>query len=57
MQIEIKRSDLFETKGYINIAFPYAQAIETLEFENDLNEVLAEILTKKYVGDEDENAQ
>lgn len=57
MQIEIKRSDLFETKGYINIAFPYVKAIETLEFENDLNEVLAEILTKKYVGDEDENAQ
>ena len=51
--MEIKRSDLYKTKGYINVSLDN----EKIDIPNELGEIIAELLAKKYMGGDDENAQ
>ena len=50
--MQIKRSDLYKTKGYINVSLDN----EKIDIPNELGEIIAELLAKKYMGGDDENA-
>ena len=50
--VHIKRTELYKTKGNIKIPLPKEENHHTMY---ELNETLADIITKKYEGDK--NAQ
>ena len=52
MKIQIKRSELYATKGKVTLPQPKEENTPTMY---ELNETLADIITKKYEGDK--NAQ
>ena len=52
MKMQIKRSELYATKGKVTLPLPEEENTPSMY---ELNETLAEIITKKYEGDK--NAQ
>ena len=52
MKMQIKRSELYATKGEVTLPLPEKENTPTMY---ELNETLANIITKKYEGDK--NAQ
>jgi hypothetical protein len=52
MKMQIKRSELYATKGKVTLPLPEEEKTPTMY---ELNETLANIITKKYEGDK--NAQ
>ena len=52
MNMQIKRSELYVTKGKVTLPLPEKENTPTMY---ELNETLANIITKKYEGDK--NAQ
>ena len=54
MKMQIKRSELYATKGKVTLPLPEEENTPTMY---ELNETLVEIITKKYIGGStDENA-
>ena len=47
MKMQIKRSELYATKGKVTLPHPEGDNTPTMY---ELNETLVEIITKKYVG-------
>lgn len=47
MKMQIKRSELYATKGKVTLPQPEEENPHTMY---ELNETLVEIITKKYVG-------
>ena len=48
MKMQIKRSELYATKGKVTLPLPEWENTPTMY---ELNETLADIITKKYEGD------
>lgn len=53
--ITIKRDDLLKTKGYIDVSDICAQTENMQNNSEDLDEILAELLTRKYEGGNNAN--
>ena len=54
--IEIKRDDLFKTKGLIEVS-KYCEKSDKAKVQNqELDKVLAELLTRKYEGGDNANS-
>ncbi len=52
--IHIKRTELYKTKGKLTLPLPKEENPHTMYA---LNETLADIITKKYEGDENEKSE
>ena len=52
MKISVNRNELIKSKGSVEITLPESISIEN---EQELNEILAEILTCRIKGDENES--
>ena len=53
--IHIKRSELYASKGQVKLS-PATKESHT-PTNDELNETLAEIITKKYIGENESNSQ
>ena len=53
--ITIKRDDLLKTKGYIDVSDICAQTENMQNNSEDLDKILAELLTRKYEGGNNAN--
>ena len=54
--ITIKRDDLLKTKGFIDVSDICAQTENMQNNSEDLDKILAELLTRKYEGGDNANS-
>ena len=54
--IEIKRSDLYATKGFIDVSKNCEKSDKVKVQNQELDKILAELLTRKYEGGNNANS-